>query len=593
MLQSQFFSLSRCSAYLLFSAVLLSTHVARANELTVKADNNLALTPPTSEATIPPLTLEPVDVAEVDIEQPFETWTAQTLEDFINQNSCFENVWDNYDQADKLTTRYEFAQALNNCLEKLEGDLPEPVSDQEDESRWPMVQGGLNGTQQQIILTNEQLESLQERIFTLEDNSFSTTTKLEGEIVFAYSDLLIDSGLRTVSLGKANGQDVFVTTRNQDHEAVFGGYGKVTLNTSFSGGDRLFLRFRGSGIPAFYDANELTGTNLPGGEIYTGETNQTFNLGANTNILKVQNLTLAYSFPVGDAGKLHVFGAGGLWSDFVPTLNPYFEDYDGGNGALSTFASHNPIYRIGGGSGLGLNYDLKFLESVVESATFSAGYLSPEVLLPDSYFGANPRKQFGLFNGDYALMLQTDFQISRQLALGLTYNHAYHPSDTAVFDMGGLGSQGVVGSYLANAGTIDVNAASPQVTNSYGLSMAWQPSDTVSISSFFTYTNGEVLGSANAGDYESWTYGMGLAFPDMFKDGSLLGLFAGAQPYVAGFENATTTFRNGNVPYHVELFYRYPVNKFISVTPGIIFLSAPNQVDDGAQIFSLRTTFKF
>ncbi|WP_051188744.1 iron uptake porin [[Leptolyngbya] sp. PCC 7376] len=514
-------------------------------------------------------------------QEPFETWTAEMLQDFIDQNSCLENIWENNVDETQLTSRNEFTQALNNCIQAVDRDLPDKYSDANNVNRWPILQNTFNNTQATLVITGDELEKLQERVQELENNAFSTTTKFIGEAIFAYSNLSIDKSPRLLSRGTANGSDLLGLTDNDDAEAVFGSRGRVTLNTSFSGEDKLLIRITTSNLAMFDDANELTGRGIPNGEAITGETTQTFNLGANTATFKTQNFTVAYSFPVSDAAKVHVFGAGGIWSDFVPTLNPYFEDYDGGNGALSLFASNNPIYRIGGGSGVGINYDLKFFESIFETATFSAGYLAPQGF----------QNRFGLFEGDYSLLLQTDFRINNRLAFGLTYNHAYHPSNTAVFDMGGLGNQGVVGTQLANSGA--AGAGSPKITNSYGMAMAWQPSDAVSFSGFLTYTNGDVLGSRNAGDYESWTYGLGLAFPNLFKEGGLLGLFAGAQPYVAGFDSPTLTFRNDIVPYHFEVFYRYPVNEFISITPGMIFYSAPNQIDAGAHILTLRTTFKF
>lgn len=60
----------------------------------------------------------------------------------------------------------------------------------------------------------------------------------------------------------------------------------------------------------------------------------------------------------------------------MPTLNPFFEDYDGGNGALSTFASESPIYRIGGGSGIALSYRSGFLESILGPTTVTVSYLA-------------------------------------------------------------------------------------------------------------------------------------------------------------------------------------------------------------------------
>ena len=40
-----------------------------------------------------------------------------------------------------------------------------------------------------------------------------------------------------------------------------------------------------------------------------------------------------------------------------------------------------------------------------------------------------------------------------------------------------------------------------------------------------------------ADDDEVWTYGGGLAFPDLGKEGNVLGIFGGAQPYLGGGES--------------------------------------------------------
>jgi carbohydrate-selective porin OprB len=50
-----------------------------------------------------------------------------------------------------------------------------------------------------------------------------------------------------------------------------------------------------------------------------------------------------------------------------------------------------------------------------------------------------------------------------------------------------------------------------------------------------------------------------------------------------------------DVPLHIEAFYRHQINDNISITPGIIWLTAPNQNNDNsdAVIATLRTTFQF
>ena len=56
----------------------------------------------------------------------------------------------------------------------------------------------------------------------------------------------------------------------------------------------------------------------------------------------------------------------------------YFIDKtDGGKGALSTFASESPIYRIGGGSGIALNVPFgKAGDSFLKPSSLTLGYLA-------------------------------------------------------------------------------------------------------------------------------------------------------------------------------------------------------------------------
>ena len=88
---------------------------------------------------------------------------------------------------------------------------------------------------------------------------------------------------------------------------------------------------------------------------------------------------LAYYFPVGNS-QVYVAATGGIHSDYIPTVNPYFEDFDGGNGALSTFASESPIYRIGGGAGIGVN--LAFGGGGTFKPSLTLGYLASEANNP-------------------------------------------------------------------------------------------------------------------------------------------------------------------------------------------------------------------
>jgi carbohydrate-selective porin OprB len=48
------------------------------------------------------------------------------------------------------------------------------------------------------------------------------------------------------------------------------------------------------------------------------------------------------------------------------------------------------------------------------------------------------------------------------------------------------------------------------------------------------------------------------------------------------------------VPFHLEGFYKYKLSDNLSITPGLIYLTAPNQTaGNGALIGVVRTTFTF
>jgi hypothetical protein len=210
-------------------------------------------------------------------------------------------------------------------------------------------------------------------------------------------------------------------------------------------------------------------------------------------------------------------------------------------------------------------------------------------------FGANdPNEKSGLFDGDYSALAQLNFNLGDRLGIGATYVHGYHNSNTAIFDAG-VGNFPVVGSRFANTPALVTGRAStPVVSNSYGLQAAFRLSENISISGFGAFTKAILLGQ---GTGDIWTYGGGVAFSDFGKPGSVLGLFAGVEPTLRGLSTGVRPaggFTRDNV-WHLEGFYKYKLNDNISVTPGVIWVTAPGQNEDerDAVIGTLRTTFTF
>jgi hypothetical protein len=210
----------------------------------------------------------------------------------------------------------------------------------------------------------------------------------------------------------------------------------------------------------------------------------------------------------------------------------------------------------------------------------------------------NPGEDFGVVNGEYSALAQLNFNIGDRIGIGATYVHGYHNAGSAIFDAGS--GNGIVGTFLANnpSGTASLLSGgalpeTPTVTNSYGIEAAFRLTENISISGFGAYTDAILIGQ---GDAEIWTYGAGLAFADLGKEGNVLGLFAGVQPYLGNVDAPGAYYGipdNDDRPYHFEAFYKYQLTDNISVTPGVIWLTAPNQGGEDSIIGTLRTTFRF
>ena len=255
----------------------------------------------------------------------------------------------------------------------------------------------------------------------------------------------------------------------------------------------------------------------------------------------------------------------GATDDFAKTLNSYI-DGDGGSGALSNFGTRNPIYYYASGSGLGLRHEFG------NNLELSLGYLAST--------GATPGNSSGLFNGAQVAIAQLVVKPSEQFNLGLYYINAYNTDNGT----GSLNSNLV----RATGGRV--------VTNSYGVGASFQVSPQFTINGWAGYTAARVI---NTGDADIWNYAVTLAFPDLGKEGNLAGIVVGMEPKVAGISNAITlatgVSTDRDTSLHIEGFYQYKINDNISITTGLIWLTAPNHDERNSDVVigTIRTTFAF
>jgi hypothetical protein len=482
-------------------------------------------------------------------------WAFQALQSLVERYGCIAGYPNATYRGNRALTRYEFAAGLNACLDRVNELIATATADLVTKQDLATLQRLQEEFSAELATLRGRVDSLEARTAELEANQFSTTTKLVGEAIFAVSD-------------------VFGGNTGDNNNTVFQDRVRLDLQTSFTGRDVLHTRLAAGNAQAFRAFDNA------GNQIGTAEGTQTFEVGSTgNNAVKIDRLT--YEAPVGPA-QVYLAASGGRHSHYAAVNNPYFFDKtDGGNGALSTFASESPIYRIGGGAGIALNLPLGKGGGILGNSSITAGYLASQA--------NDPALSSGLTNGDYAALGQLNFSVGDRLALAATYVRGYSAAGGLLFDSGST-SDGTVGSVAVGTRQANVlSTTSGSSSNSYGVSAAFRPSDKLSVSGFVSYH--DVSGFGANDDYQAWSYGLGVALPDFGKKGNVLGIFAGAEPY--SFNRPD--FVGNNVPYHFEGFYKYRVSDNISVTPGVIWLTSPGQssANDDAIIGTLRTTFTF
>ena len=502
-------------------------------------------------------------------------WAFQALQSLVERYGCIAGYPDGTFRGNRAMTRYEFAAGLNACLDRVSELIRAGTTNLATRDDLAALQRLQEEFAAELATLRGRVDALEARTAELEANQFSTTTKLTGEAIFALSD---DFGGDINVFGRDN-----TNLGSDNNETVFQQRVRLNLNTSFTGRDLLLTRLQVGNGRSF---------NLGA----TREGTQTWNfVGRTDNVVALD--TLLYKFPVGQRLNVTLAANAVVWDDILPTVNPYFEDFDGGNGSLSTFGQRNPIYRLGGGSGIGFDYAFGgrgLLGGVFGPTSLSFGYLASNA--------ASPARGAGLTNGDYAAMGQLTFTPGRNFQVAFNYNHGYFSRGNFGFDNGLSNGQGSLGGFTGTGVANSLNGLSEGfdgfrgrkvVSDSYGAQASLRLSPRFILGGWAGLTNARIIG---IGDAKIWNYAVTLALPDLGKEGNLLGFVVGREPYLDKLEAASSlrSFRNDD-SYHVEGFYKFQLSDNISVTPGVIWVTNPNQDDrnDDIIIGTLRTTFTF
>jgi len=452
-------------------------------------------------------------------------WAFQALQSLVERYGCIAGYPNGTYRGSRALSRYEFAAGLNACLDRVNELIATATNDLTTKQDLGTIQKLQEEFSKELAILRGRIDIVEAKTAELKANQFSTTTKLQGQVVTVVSDVLV------------NGADI------PGKNMTLGSRARIELVSSFTGKDTLFTRIQSNNI------------NSP--DIKTKEGNLFFQ-GNGTNDAIID--ALYYAFPLGKNTQVKLIANAGAADDVTNTVNLF--DGDGAFGAVSTFGTRNPIYGQLGDKGIAVNHQLG------KKLALSLGYLSGTA--------NNPTSGNGLFDGSYGALAQLTVKPSDRISLGLTYINSYkQPLLT--------GSNNATSTFNGEAFS----------SNSYGVQASLGLSKKFVLGGWAGYTNSKVL-TGTKGDVDTFNYAVTLGLPDLGKKGNLAGVIVGMEPKVTGSSFAGVT-KDPNTSYHIEGFYQYKLNDNITLTPAVIWLTAPdhNDTNDNVVIGALRTTFSF
>ncbi|CAN1211237.1 Iron uptake porin [Tumidithrix helvetica PCC 7403] len=469
-------------------------------------------------------------------------WAFTALQSLVERYGCIAGYPDRSYRGQRAMTRYEFAAGLNACLDKINEIISAGLADKVSKDDLATLKRLQEEFAAELATLRGRVDALEAKTAKLEAQQFSTTTVLGGEVIFGLSS---GWGGGPPGLGQSN--------------LVFTQLAQLQTVTSFSGKDRLRIvlqagNFAGRG---FAEQNALnTYTSLLAAQSDTAN--------------QFQLSQLNYRFPAfGDRVVFTIQPVGFSLSSVLSANSPYF---DTGRGAISRLGQVSPVFRIGNlDAGVGFDW----LISERFRLQFAYGVSNP----------SDPRANGGLFGSrDQAMGLQFLLLPTDNLLTGITLVSGY--SSNARLNT-------FTGSFIADtSGLIDEPA------NIYALNgtLQWQITPKITFSTWGGLV--ATYAPSTQGFAASTNYMFALGFADLFgREGDLLAILFGQPPKLVNYDKygVTTGLIDTATSSHFEVFYRYVVNRNISITPGFFLVTNPGNIANNNTIYvgTIRTTFRF
>ncbi|MDZ8078320.1 MAG: iron uptake porin [Nostoc sp. DcaGUA01] len=509
----------------------------------------------TTDASFGTLQGQVTSVSQFSDVQPTD-WAFQALQSLVERYGCIAGYPNSTYRGNRALTRYEFAAGLNACLDRVNELIATATGDLVSKEDLAVLQKLQEDFAAELATLRGRVDTLEARTATLEAQQFSTTTRLNAQIITAITD----------TFGDRVGGD------RDESNAIFATRGRLNLESSFTGKDLLRVRLE------FGNFANSNGSSQIAAASGTGMTRLNFDNDSNNSLIIPH---IRYYFPVSDSLSFVVGPVGIGYNDITDNVTPATIG-DDGNGIPSLFGKNSFLFERGGG-GAAVNWSIR------KDLVLTVGYLANT---PN-----NPTQSNGLFDGGYNALAHLVYY-AKQGAIGVAYSHGYNPAGT-VDVTGGRGSalsSAPFGNNIATSNSI-VGAQgyyrfSPNFQIHGWGGYIWATAESSGLSDVSNGRAGTDSLFVNNGDNaNAWFGAIGLSFPDVGGKGNLPGILFGLPPRIS---NSDVREEPDNA-YHIEAFYRLRMNDHISVTPGFWVILNPenNSENDTQYVGVIRTTFDF
>ncbi|MFN6518997.1 MAG: iron uptake porin [Nostoc sp. CreGUA01] len=498
-------------------------------------------------------------VSELSDVQPTD-WAFQALQSLVERYGAIAGYTDGTFKGDRALTRYEFAAGLNTALDRINQIIASSTADLVKQEDLDTIKKLREEFSTELATLQGRVDAAEAKLGVIESQQFSTTVKLTGRAQIVLGSLF-------------SGNNV-VTGRPAPRVVTQQGSVSLRLNASFTGKDSLGITLGGGNIQSLGQTRAgLLGT-------FDGRTADNSSITRPPNDISVSGVR--YRFPFGSNTQVNIYalsdGANEL--GFTVPINPYFESSlaTGSNG-ISRFSRRALVYQYGDAGG-----GIAVLHRLNQQFQLGVAYSAPNA--------SNPGENNGFFTGRYLALGQILYTSpQKNFRAALTYVNTYSPPNARGLsgtNFGPAAGSNLVNSTVAGTGTL---------ANLYGIQAFYQFSPKFAMNGWVSYGAHRYLGR---GDGNAMDWAVGMSFPDLGKKGSLGGLFVGMAPTLTRLSSnvdlgAGLGQADKDLSLHIEGFYQYRINDRIDITPGFIWVTAPDSnANNPDSLYAwIRTVYRF